>query len=221
MKKIACKIAFTAIGTLLGFTAFAQSYFPLDIGKSWTYDVTEYATSDTVRVHSEAMLSGEHSREEWSKQKVKFVIEKDSVVNGKTYRVIANANGSKSELVREEDGNYFRFNSRTFKDDNFLKSNLEVGNVWLDYGDAAQTFATVYKVVGVKKNKEIKGKVYNDVIAISEFSGSMEQIYSLFTNKVAFPITKYYAKDIGLIYDYTPYPLGTTYSDMELCLSKD
>ncbi len=221
MKKIAQQIALTAITTLLGISTFAQSYYPLDLGKEWVYNVTEYATSDTMRTHNEAMLSGKHNREKWGKQKVKILIEKDSTVNNKTYRVVANANGSKVELVREENGNYFRFNSKTFKEDNFLKANLEVGNIWLDYSNPEQTTATVYKVVSIKQQQFIKGKTYNDVIAISEYTGSMEQIYSLFTNKAAFPITKYYAKGIGLIYNYMPYPMGGTYSDVEVALAND
>jgi hypothetical protein len=221
MKKIARNIVLITIGTLLGITAFSQSYYPLDLGKSWTYDVTDYATSDTSRNDYAAMLSGKHNREEWGKAKVKFVIEKDSILNGKTYRVVANANGSEVKLIREENGNYFRFNNRTFKDDNFLKPNLKAGNIWLDYSNPDQTVATVYKVITIDKQKMIKGKMYNNVIAISEFTGSMEQIYALFTNKAAFPITKYYAENIGLIYNYMPYPLGGTYSDLEISLSKN
>jgi hypothetical protein len=209
------------MGIILGFTMFAQSYYPIELGTSWTYNVTDYATSDTSRKHNESMLSGEHNREEWGIQKMKIVVEKDSIINDKTYRVLANTNGSKVELVREENGNYFRFNNNTFKDDNFLKPGLEVGNLWIDYSNAEQTIATIYKVISMDKQKTIKGRNYKNVIAISEYTGSTEQFFAIFRSNQAFPIVSYYAEGVGLIYNYTPYPLGNTYSDLEVSLDKD
>lgn len=221
MRKIVCNIVFTLIGTLSGITAFGQSYYPLELGTSWTYNITEYATSDTSRMHNESMLSGKHNREEWFSAKAKFFVEKDSMINDKSYRVIANTNGSSVELIREENGDYFRFNNNTFKEDNFLKSNLELGNLWIDYHDATQKAVTVYKVVSISKQKVVKGKNYDNVIGISQFTGTTAQFFSMFNNKKAFPTIKYYAKGVGLIYEYTPYPLGRTYSDLEISLAND
>jgi hypothetical protein len=198
-------------------TTFGQSYYPLEVGKSWSYTLTDYATSDTNRTNLDAMINVSNQREKWGSIDIKYTVKQDSTVNGKIYKVITNnKNPFEKELIRKEDGNYFRLNDQTFKEENFLKTDVEVGNMWLDYENEDQTIATLYVVSCVDKQKIIKGKTYRNVIGIGEITAPVAQII-VFLQKEDnnFLPTKYYADGIGMIYSYVPYPVSGTYSDLE------
>ena len=202
-------------------STFAQSYYPLEIGKSWTYTITDYATSDTNRTNLQAMETGNHNREKWSSTDIRYTVKRDSVVNGKTYQLITNnKNPFEFDLVREEDGNYFRLNSSTFKEENFLKTGIEEGNMWLDYENEEQTVATLYVVSSIDKEKKIKGKNYKNVIGIAQITAPVTTIVAFLQEGETFMPIKYYADGIGMIYSYMPYPLGGTYSDLETMIKE-
>ncbi|NJN78343.1 MAG: hypothetical protein HC803_08475 [Saprospiraceae bacterium] len=197
----------------------AQSYYPLEIGTSWNYTVTDYATSDMERTNLDAMVSGAHKREKWGSVDIRYSVKKDSLVNGKLYKVITNSKDPfLVELVREEDGNYLRLNSTTFKEENFLKTDVEVGNMWLDYENEEQTMATLYVVSSFDNQKTIKGKTYQNVIGIGQITAPVTQIIAFLNEENPFIPTKYYSKGVGLIYSYFPYPLSGTYSDVEITM---
>jgi hypothetical protein len=219
MKKHQCLIAIIAIFAMIQNSTFAQSYYPLEIGKSWTYTITDYATSDTNRTNLQAMETGKHNREKWSSIDIIYTVKRDSIVNGKTYRVITNGkNPFEFDLIRQEGKNYFRLNNSTFKEENFLKTDVEAGNMWLDYQNEAQTEATLYVVTSIDKEKVIRGKNYKNVIGIGQITASVTQIVSFLQQDNLFMPTQYYAEDIGLIYSYMPYPFSGTYSDLETAI---
>ncbi|MFK7949512.1 MAG: hypothetical protein AB8G11_18110 [Saprospiraceae bacterium] len=195
----------------------AQSYYPLKDGQTWKYNFIDYATSDTNRTNVDAMVSGKHNREVWSTTEVIFELRKDSVVNGKNYKVIVNKqNPFDVNLVREEGGNFFMLNNSTFKEENFLKTDVNVDDVWLDYENAEQTVATLYMVVAKEQTIQIKGKTYNNVIGIGKVTASVERIVTILQSDNPFIPVTYYAKGLGMIYSYLPYPLGGRYSDLEV-----
>jgi hypothetical protein len=221
MKKHQCLMAIIATFAMFQDSVFAQSYYPLEIGKSWTYTVTDYATSDTNRTNLAAMESGQHNREQWGVVDIRYTIKMDSVVNGKIYQVITNSkNPFEFDLIRQEAGNYFRLNRVTFKDENFLKIGLEVDNMWLDYENEEQTVATLYIISSVDKEKIIKGKTYKNVIGIGQITAPVTSIVALLQEDETFMPTKYYADGIGMIYSYIPYPLSGTYSDVEMVVKE-
>lgn len=221
MKKYLNGIAIIATLTIFHNSTAAQSYFPLDLETTWTYDLNNYATSDTNRTDLEAMVSGKQQREEWGSSEVTYKVRRDSVVNGQTYKIITNTKDPfEIDLVREENGNYFRLNDNTFKEENFLKTAVKQGDLWLDYENAEQTIATIYVIISVDKTKKIKGKIYNDVIGIGQVTASVEQLMAYLQEDNAFMPTKFYAKNIGLVYSYIPYPLGNTYADTEMVIKK-
>lgn len=219
MKKHQYLIATIVILILFQNSTFAQSYYPLEIGKSWSYTVTDYATSDTNRTNLQAMETGNHNREKWGSIDISYVVKRDSVVNGKTYKVITNnKNPFEFDLVRQEGDNYFRLNNSTYKEENFLKTNVEIGNMWLDFENEEQTVATLYVVTCIEKEKVIKGKTYKNVIGIGQVTASVAQIAAFVEEGETFMPTKYYAEGVGMIYSYMPYPLGGTYSDLETAI---
>jgi hypothetical protein len=217
MKKHQYLIAIIAIFAMLQNSTFAQSYYPLEIGQSWNYTMTDYATSDTNRTNLVAMETGIHNREKWGSVDIRYTVKRDSIVNGKTYQVITNnKNPFEFDLVRQEEGNYFRLNSLTFKEENFLKTGVEVGNMWLDYENEGQTIATLYVISSVDKEKTIKGKIYKNVIGVGQITAPVTSIVAFLQEEETFMPTKYYADGIGMIYSYMPYPLSGTYSDVEI-----
>lgn len=209
-------ITLFVILTVFQNTVDAQSYYPLEVGSMKVYKEIDYATSDTNRTNLEVMVSGNHKREKWRTEEVKYEVMKDSVVNGKTYQVIRNSRTPFDlELVREDEGNYFKFDNQTFKEKNFLKTNVEVGNMWLDYENAAQTIATLYIVTSKDNQKIIQGKVYKNVIGVGQITAPVAHLIGFLQEENIFMPTKYYAEGIGLIYSYAPYPASDTYSDLE------
>lgn len=219
MKHTFCQLMLVTIFALCYNSTTAQSYYPLKDGQTWTYNFIDYATSDTNRTNIDAMVSGNHNREVWATTETVFELKKDSVVNGQSYKVIVNKqNPFDVNLVREEDGNFFMLNNKTFKEENFLKTNVNVDDVWLDYENAEQTVATLYMVVAKEKSMQIKGKTYNDVIGIGKITASVEQIVAVLQSDNPFIPVTYYAKDIGMVYSYLPYPLGERYADLEVVI---
>jgi hypothetical protein len=219
MKKYQCLIAIIVMFATFQNSTFAQSYYPLEVGKSWTYTMTDYATSDTNRTNLVAMETGQHNREKWSSVEILYTVKRDSVVNGKVYQLITNnKNPFEFDLVRQEAGNYFRLNSSTFKEENFLKTGVEVGNMWLDYENEEQTMATLYVVSSIDKEKTIKGKSYKNVIGIGQITAPVTSIIAFLQEGDTFLPTKYYAEGVGMVYSYMPYPLSGTYSDLEMAI---
>lgn len=221
MKKYLNYIMVIGLCSFYQNSTIAQSYFPLDFGTTWTYNTTYFATSDTGRNNMPIMLSGAHNREVWGSTEITYEVKKDSIVNKQTYKVITNTkNPFDIDLIREENGNYFRLNTQSFKEENFLKGNLKVGDLWLDYQNAEQTLATLYMVVSLDKTKNIKGKTYNNVIGIGEITSSMERLMEYLQEDSSFIPTKYYAEGIGLVYSYFPYPVSNSYSDVEQAIKQ-
>ena len=221
MKSTTYKLIFFFFALVLHETIAAQSYYPLNIGQKWTHQYTEYATSDANRTDIKAMIAGEQAREIWSSTEIAFEVRKDSIINGKTYKVIVNKQDPFNiQLVREDNGNFFSFNNETFKEDNFLKTDVKVGDLWLDYENAEQTIATLYIVVEKAASLSIKGKNYNDVIGIGQITAPRQKIIAILKSENPFLPVTYYAKGQGMIYSYRPYPLGDRYSDLEIIIKE-
>ena len=90
-----------------------------------------------------------------------------------------------------------------------MDTNLEKGDEWeTDWKPISLTpFAGIYfekryfRVRQKNGSLEVKGKVYSDVIDILEVRMSKFELQS---GTAGSPIEKYYAKGIGLIYQYEP-----------------
>lgn len=199
----------------------AQSYYPLDNGQKWTYRFTEYDAADANRTNINGMMKGNQVRNISSSTEITFEILKDSIINGKTYKVILNRQDPFDiKLIREENGNFFNFNKETFKEDNFLKTAVNVDDVWLDYENMEQTIATLYIVVAKEATMQIKGKTYNDVIGIGKITAPVQKIISILQSENPFLAVTYYAKGQGMIFSYLPYPMSDRYSDLEITIIK-
>lgn len=222
MKHIFCQTILLTLFVFCQHQLIAQSYYPLEDGQKWTYNYTDYATSDTNRMDISTMISGNHSREVWGTTEISFELKKDSLVNGQLYKVIVNGqNPYDVHLVREDNGDFFLLNNVTFKEENFLKTDVSVDDVWLDYENAEQTIATLYIVVAKEQSMKIKGKTYKNVIGIGKITASVEEIIGILQSENPFIPVTYYAKGIGMVYSYLPYPLSERYSDLEVSVATE
>ena len=220
MRHTFCIIMLINLFALCHNSVIAQSYYPLEDGQQWTYNFIDYATSDTNRTNIDAMVSGKHNREVWDTTKITFQLKKDSIVNGKNYKVIVNKqNALNMSLVREDNGNFFLLNNLTYKEENFLKTDVNVDDLWLDYEDAEQTRATLYIVIAKEKSMTIKGQTFEDVIGIGKITAPVSKLIMILKSENPFIPVTYYAKGIGMIYNYTPYPLSDKYADLEISIN--
>lgn len=159
------------------------NYSPLSAGSSWTYNFTENASS--------------------AKTFTLTVTDKDTVVNGRTYKVLTNSDGSQNNYLAKSDSNYYRF--AAFADigsfeELYLKDNREVNSTWpgtatINY--LGSPFPLVADLTYTIKEKgishSVNGKAYNDVIHIR-----LDIDIALAGGNVGGG-DFYYAKDIGLI----------------------
>jgi hypothetical protein len=159
----------------------SANYSPLTVGSNWTYNSTE-GDSDTIPF-------------------TLTVTDKDTGINGKTYKVLSSSDGSANKYLAKIDSNYYRFSS--FADignleELYLKDNRPVNSTWTNQtsftppGSPLPLTADLIYVVKEKGvARVVNGKTYSDVIhinvTISVFSQNFGQG------------DFYYAKDIGLI----------------------
>jgi hypothetical protein len=91
----------------------SANYSPLTVGSNWTYNSTE-GDSDTIPF-------------------TLTVTDKDTGINGKTYKVLSSSDGSANKYLAKIDSNYYRFSS--FADignleELYLKDNRPVNSTW-------------------------------------------------------------------------------------------
>lgn len=157
------------------------NYSPLTVGSNWTYNYTEGTSSPDMFTLT--------------------VTDKDTVVSGKTYKVLSSSDESGNNYLAKIDSNYYRFASfpgiGSFEE-LYLKDNLPVNGTWRDStsfsipGSPVPLTADLTYFVKEKGISHIvNGKTYNDVIHINVTIS----VFSLSFGGGDF----YYAKDVGMI----------------------
>lgn len=150
-------------------------YQPLTVGSHWTY--TSSGGSFTLTVTS-----------------------KDTVAQGRTYKVLSNSNGS-NQYQAKNGTEYYRF--ATFQgilpngvEELYLKADQNVNGTWqlnipLVVSGVTLNITSKYSVVEKGISKQVQGKTYTDVVHIRQ------DLTSAFGNNGGGD--HYYAKGIGLI----------------------
>jgi hypothetical protein len=93
-----------------------------------------------------------------------------------------------------------------------LKDNRPVGSSWEESSEDGHS-KIVYTITARPAQKLIQGKVYRDVIEVQEetlIKGADDQFFRHYLVKHC------YAKNVGRIYAYYPYPSFLTYGDQEV-----
>lgn len=136
-------------------TSTAPNFGPLTTGSSWTYKYSEGSSS-----------SGTFKT---------TATNRDTVANGKTFKVLSNSDGSSSYLAKI--GNdYFRFASfpsigiNNFEE-LYLKDNKAVNETWtgsatFKYSGQTITATLNYTIKGKGESRTVSAKVYNNVTRV-------------------------------------------------------
>lgn len=157
------------------------NYSPLTVGSNWTYTYshdTSAATTYTVTVS-----------------------DKDTAINGKTYKVLNGTNGMGNTYEAKEDSNYYRFSSFAgigSIEELYLKDNRPVNSPWtnnatFNYPGAPLplTANLTYNITEKGISHDVNGKTYKDVIHVNVDVS----VFSASIGTADF----YYANGIGLI----------------------
>jgi hypothetical protein len=177
-------------------------YFPTGARSSWRYFNTF--------IGSESMV--------YAVDTSTYAIEQDTIVDGKQYALLTLTDGWDIPYqwgIRKVNGNYYSLQLGLYrrpKERLFLKDNLPAGSSWEEPSEDGQS-KIVYTITGRPAEKRIGGKVYRDVIEVQEESlirGAGDQFVRHYLVKHC------YAKNVGRIYAYYPYPSFLTYGDQEL-----
>lgn len=157
------------------------NYSPLTVGSNWTYNYTE----------------GTSSLESYTLT----VTNKDTVINGKTYKVLSSSDNSGNNYLAKVDSNYYRFASFAgigSLEELYLKDNRPVNSTWTNSASftlpgvpVPLTADLTYLVEEKDISRGVNGKTYNNVIHINV-------TVNLFSGSIGGG-DFYYAKDVGMI----------------------
>jgi hypothetical protein len=179
----------------------ASNYSPLTTGTNWTYKYTEGSASNTFKL---------------------TVTNRDTIANGRAYKVLSGSDGSASYLAKV--GNdYYRFASfptigiNSFEE-LYLKDNKALNETWTGTASAVYlgqniTGNLAYAVKGKGESRTVNGKAFNNVTHV-------RLDISVFGSGIGGG-DFYYQEGVGLIEDnilVTP-PLGQPFSSKEEIIS--
>lgn len=159
----------------------SANYSPLTVGSNWTYSLTEgTSAADTFTL---------------------TVTDKDTAINGRTYKVLSRSDGSENNYLARADSNYYRFSSFAgigSIEELYLKDNRPVNSTWTNTvsftipgSPFPLTADLTYTVTEKDINHVVSGKTYNDVIHVKVTISVLSQNFG--------QGDFYYAKNIGLI----------------------
>jgi len=158
----------------------SANYSPLTVGTTWTYTYTEDTTVNTYDV---------------------TVTDKDTSVNGRTYKVLAGSNNMGNTYEAKEDSNYYRFSSFAgigSIEELYLKDNRPINSPWTVNATFTYpgtplplTANLTYNITEKGISHDVNGKTYKDVIHV-------KVDISVISNAIG-TADFYYANGIGLI----------------------
>lgn len=160
--------------------AATANYSPLTVGSNWTYNFVDGSSSGT---------------------QILTVTDKDTSINGKSYKVLSNSDSSGNNYLAKIDSNYYRFASFAgigSIEELYLKDNRGVGSTWtntvpftLPGSPVSLTANLTYTIAEAGTTRTVNGKDYKDVIHVNV----VVNVLSVNFGGGDF----YYANNVGLI----------------------
>ncbi len=174
----------------------SSNYFPMAQNTAWHYTNHYFSTLDASP---------------WGTDTSLYKIEKDTVVAGKRYALLTDSEGFLKRGFRKDGHHYYFRDFRYFdtgKEYLFLKDDQPVGSSWEETSSNG-VFKRVYTIEDKLAEKTINGTAYRDVMEVKEEVFLKDG--DTFTWN--YQINHSYAKNIGEIYVYYPYPSFKIYGD--------
>jgi hypothetical protein len=180
-------------------TAVLGEYFPLEQGLEWKY--------------SQTLLNGD--AEPMAMEQTNFRVDGDTTIDGKKYlRIIDLQTGFIEKAIRREGSKYFGRNHELYggftHEYVFLDTEINEGSSW-HYFKFDGAIKTEYIVKSVTATRTVNGVTYENVL-------ELEVNYYDQANpgefKLTYSVVHAYAKDIGEIYSYYPYPASGFFGDL-------
>lgn len=182
-------------------------YFPLPQNSQTTY-IREFISTGEASVLGTDTLT--------------LHIATDTVIEGQSYQKILDGDGVLEKVVRRDGTQYFGRNHELYggftKEYMFLDESLLAGDKW-EYLKNEGVTKTEYVVKEVNATVKLSGVEYTDVIKLEV------NYYDNFTDgetlELRYSTSHYYAKGVGEIYAYYPYPASQRYCDLRISIFND
>jgi hypothetical protein len=175
------------------------SFFPMENAREWIYQRELRSTDGNATL--------------WLSDTIRLQVNGDTTVEGKKYKKIVTDEGEIQKIVRVEGSQYFGRNHELYlgysTEYMFLDTEQPVGSSWTYLKDGGAS-KTEYVIIAKTATQNFLGRVYKDVIEV-------EVTYYLYSNEEysKWLSTKhFYAKGVGEIYNYYPYPVSKYYADL-------
>jgi hypothetical protein len=174
-------------------------YFPLEQGLEWKY--------------SQTLLNGDADPVEI--EQLDWRIDGDTTIDNKRYTtIIDNQSGFIAKAIRKEGSKYFGRNHELYggftHEYVFLDTEVELGSSW-QYFKFDGAVKTEYIVKAVGATRTVNEIAYTDVLELEV--NYYEQI-NPGEYKLTYTVVHAYAKDIGEVYSYYPYPASRFFGDL-------
>ena len=122
-------------------------------------------------------------------------------------------------MVRKQGGKYYGRNHEWYlgftKEYLFLDEEASLHSTWRHYKNDS-TFVTEYKVIAVNSTRTFNGVDYPNVIELEVNYYYLEGEEFV----LHYSTLHYYAKGVGEIYTFYPYPVSSTFADLNISLLK-
>jgi hypothetical protein len=174
-------------------------YFPLEQGLEWKY--------------SQTLLNGDADPVEI--EQLDWRIDGDTTIDGKRYTtIIDNQSGFIAKAIRKEGSKYFGRNHELYggftHEYVFLDTQVEQGSSW-HYFKFDGAVKTEYVVKAVDVTRTVNDITYSDVLELEV--NYYEQV-NPGEYKHTYTVAHVYAKGVGEIYSYYPYPASRFFGDL-------
>jgi len=177
-----------------------RNYFPLDENATWNYIYQYFATDDD-------------STFLWA-DTVKLTVQGDTIIDNITYKRVANEGGLITKAVRVVDGKYYSRDYYIYSGFTgeylFLDQNAARNTTWTNTEDGFDRVE--YKVIATHASRTYNSVTYSDVLEL--------EVTHYYNNVDDQHLTTrhFYARGVGEIYAYYPYPASFTYSNLNVSL---
>ena len=179
------------------------NYFPLENNTEWVYQ--------------RKLGYNEADSSIWSMDTLSNKVGGDTLVGGKMYKIILGADDNIEKVIRVDGNQYFGRRHELYgsfaNEYMFLDTDKPVGSSWIYFKDDS-TRQTEYIIKAKNSKHIISGKVFEYVIEleVNYYYKELDRFKYWLTTK------HYYAKDVGEIYTFYPYPVSGFYSNSSLFL---